>query len=89
MLQGENNASHLQSLQSRIEVDGDGLLSFYLIKLIGMMSALRGVETQNGSLFMAQTNASTVLMTMQCVKQLTTASPHAIYWACMLADGHS
>jgi len=81
-LQGENLPSNLDALRSYVctHPDGEQVLRFYLFALMAMMCGIRGTETLSGSLFMHQANASNMLRCFQCLQQLHTASPHAIYW---------
>ncbi|CAE8678125.1 unnamed protein product [Polarella glacialis] len=80
LLQGENNPSHLAVLQNFVKYEGEQLLKFYLINLIGIMSGIKGGETLQGSLFMDQENGTTVLLGIQCLQRLASSSPRAIYW---------
>jgi len=80
MLQGENTPSQVSALQDFVQEEGEELLKFYLVGLVGVMCAIRGAETLSGSLFMDQKNGSNVLLGIQCLRKLSEASPHAIYW---------
>jgi len=80
MLQGENNPSHIQTLQQCVQEAGEDLLKFYLFNLVGIMCAIRGAESNDGSLFANQANGTSMLLGIQCLRQLTNATPHAIYW---------
>eukprot|EP00931_Biecheleriopsis_adriatica_P098367 TRINITY_DN7230_c0_g1_i4.p1 TRINITY_DN7230_c0_g1~~TRINITY_DN7230_c0_g1_i4.p1 ORF type:complete len:1171 (-),score=189.12 TRINITY_DN7230_c0_g1_i4:173-3412(-) len=84
MLQGENNPSHVAILQKLVLFEageGQALLKFYIMNLVCMMSALRGVETRRGSLFLDEKNGASMLMGIKCLQQLAGASPQAVYWS--------
>eukprot|EP00929_Paragymnodinium_shiwhaense_P105413 TRINITY_DN70415_c0_g1_i1.p1 TRINITY_DN70415_c0_g1~~TRINITY_DN70415_c0_g1_i1.p1 ORF type:complete len:1419 (+),score=263.10 TRINITY_DN70415_c0_g1_i1:85-4341(+) len=80
MVQGENTPYDLSELQRCIDQEGWDMLKFYMVCLYGMMSALRGAEEHQSSLFMDQRNAPNVMLCMRCMRALDTTDPRAIYW---------
>jgi hypothetical protein len=60
--------------------EGEGALKCYLFALVAMMCGLLAHLNIKGSLFMDNINGRTVLQGIQCLMNLGTTSPHAIYW---------
>jgi len=79
-LQGENTPRHIAALQSIIREEGQQVLQFYLMSLVGVMCGLRGQESLKGSLFMDQVNGSTLMAGINILTRLETASSCGIYW---------
>eukprot|EP00404_Azadinium_spinosum_P040764 CAMPEP_0180694760 /NCGR_PEP_ID=MMETSP1038_2-20121128/2088_1 /TAXON_ID=632150 /ORGANISM="Azadinium spinosum, Strain 3D9" /LENGTH=489 /DNA_ID=CAMNT_0022726135 /DNA_START=184 /DNA_END=1649 /DNA_ORIENTATION=- len=81
LLQGENTPSHIKVLKEFVSSEGgERLLKFYLLGLVGVMCAIRGTETLNGSLFLDEKQGSNVFLGVQCLRKLSKAQPQAIYW---------
>jgi len=87
MLQGENIPSHIWVLQECIAEQGEELLKFYLVALVGIMCGIRGAETLSGSLFMDEKNGRNVMTGIKCLRQMGQASPHSIYWNYICSRG--
>eukprot|EP00929_Paragymnodinium_shiwhaense_P012517 TRINITY_DN11978_c0_g6_i1.p1 TRINITY_DN11978_c0_g6~~TRINITY_DN11978_c0_g6_i1.p1 ORF type:complete len:1338 (+),score=322.47 TRINITY_DN11978_c0_g6_i1:161-4174(+) len=81
MLQGENTPNELAVLQTCLMEEGWDMLKFYTVCLFGIMSALRGAETHNGSLFMDARNGPNVMMGINCLRFVENVDPRAIYWS--------
>lgn len=84
LLQGENLPYHLarlQAVQGASPHGGDKVLKFYLLALVAIMAALKGVQSPSSALFMDSSQAVRTLGAIKCLQQLGTASPHSIYWS--------
>jgi hypothetical protein len=79
-LQGENLPCHIQALEACVAIEGEVALKCYLFALVAMMCGLLANRNGKGSLFMDNSNGRTVLLGIQCLMNLGTATPHAIYW---------
>lgn len=82
-LQTENTPNQILELKRRVRYEGEALLKFYLLAVVCTMCGLKGADgpgALNGSLFMDEQNGRTVLQGIQCLQQLDSASPQAIYW---------
>lgn len=81
LVQGENNPKSISSLQAAVAVHGSESVKFYLFALVCMMCGLTGTTTLDGSLFLTEQNAQTLLLGIQSLKMLETADPRVIYWS--------
>ena len=78
MIQGENVAANLEQLQQFIRVrEGDGLLKFYVLFLLGFMSGLAG---GHGSRFMTKDNAKATILGLSMMKRVLDLEATPLYW---------
>merc|ERR1712203_967600 len=84
MVQGESAPSQVHVLKSCIENEGQKagqrVLKFYLFSLVCTMSGILGAKSLQGSLFMDEANGGNMIWCLQCLQQLGSATPHAVYW---------
>merc|ERR1712045_895450 len=79
MLQGESTPQQILALKAYMGSE-DASLKFYLFAFAGVMCGLRGHQSMEGSLFMDQANANSVLTGIRCLRQLRRATAVEIYW---------
>jgi len=79
-LQGENLPYHVEALDAKMKLEGEMPFKCYLVALVAMMCGLVGTRTMKGSIFMDNNNGRTVLLGIQCLRQVGIVSPHSIYW---------
>jgi len=78
MLQGENVPANLLQLQHFLEQNGGGkILKFYIVFLLGFLSALQG---GNGSLFMTHSNAKNIILGLSTVQHALDKEAGFLYW---------
>jgi len=77
MLQGENVPANLAQLQCFVQDKGEETLKFYVVFLLGFLSALQGGQ---GSSFMTAANAKNIILGLSTVQQLLSKDPRLLYW---------
>ncbi|CAE6961526.1 Hcn4 [Symbiodinium natans] len=77
MLQGENVPANLAQLQRFVQETGEETLKFYVVFLLGFMSALQGGK---GSSFMTAANAKSIILGLSAVQQLLFKDSRLLYW---------
>eukprot|EP00929_Paragymnodinium_shiwhaense_P072030 TRINITY_DN36570_c0_g5_i1.p1 TRINITY_DN36570_c0_g5~~TRINITY_DN36570_c0_g5_i1.p1 ORF type:complete len:1376 (+),score=284.18 TRINITY_DN36570_c0_g5_i1:53-4180(+) len=82
LLQAENTPHELGLVQSLLQEYGYDVLKFYIACLLSIMCAVRGVESTDGSVFMDESNATTVILGINCLRAIKKrdADPRALYW---------
>lgn len=78
MLQGENVPANLLQLQDFLRQNGgEKILKFYIVFLLGFLSALQG---GTGSLFMTHANAKNINLGLSTVQYVLEKEPGFLYW---------
>merc|ERR1719195_719076 len=91
-MQAENNAHSMACLKQALceaneEEDGPRVLKFFLFVQICKMCGVTGTDTLQGTLFLTELNARTVLLGVRCLEQIQDAEPGDIYWRYIASRG--
>eukprot|EP00443_Scrippsiella_acuminata_P002391 CAMPEP_0115169332 /NCGR_PEP_ID=MMETSP0270-20121206/1215_1 /TAXON_ID=71861 /ORGANISM="Scrippsiella trochoidea, Strain CCMP3099" /LENGTH=535 /DNA_ID=CAMNT_0002582029 /DNA_START=16 /DNA_END=1625 /DNA_ORIENTATION=- len=65
--------------------DNETLLKFSLVCQIGSMCGILGTKSQEGSAFMDEQNSTNILAAISFLRQIGSASSHAVYWGYILS----
>ena len=77
MLQGENVPANVKQLEESVRRDGESVLRFYILFLLGFMS---GLNAGRGSKFLTARRAESFIEGVRILKYLLDATPCGIYW---------
>ncbi|CAK9028480.1 Potassium/sodium hyperpolarization-activated cyclic nucleotide-gated channel 3 [Durusdinium trenchii] len=85
MLQGENVPANLMQLRHFLDENGGAvILKFYVVFLLGFLSALQG---GHGSLFMTHSNAKNIYLGLSTVQYVLEKEPGFLYWTYIYQRG--